>query len=244
MVVRKPSMAKRETRRMPETPPVSFAQLSAAPTPSEVTTPIPVTATMGRPFLSCVALVMRFPFCSVQARYAKPEAGFRGRSCSAKHSLHAFNQRQTLAAPIADPGHDHLRQVRWTFPEIPRSRRREQLAMLDRRAGNPDIGNELGLHAMTDIRTGIANRKADLPERDLLGRRRGLEPRRAGNDGGVRAVDLIGDGRPFLPQGCFDFAGLATIAIGAHSREPSMRARAARLRVLAALQHQDGAHIA
>src|ERR1700728_4813879 len=208
MVVRKPSVGKRETRRMPETPPVSLAQLSAVPTPSEVTTPIPVTATIGRPFLSCVALVMRLSPKVDQSMIRK------GGSCS-KRSLHALHQRETLAAPVADGGDDHLRQVRRTRSEIPRARRREQLAMLDRRAGDPNVGHKLRLDAMTDIRTGIANRKADLLERDLFGRGRRLEPRCAGDDPRVRAIDLVGDGCPFLAQGRFDFTGLAAIAIGA-----------------------------
>ena len=67
MVVRKPSVGKREMRRMPETPPVSFAQLSDVPMPSEVTTPIPVTAMIGRPFLSRVAVVIPLSFSRARA---------------------------------------------------------------------------------------------------------------------------------------------------------------------------------
>jgi hypothetical protein len=37
---------------MPDLPSTSFAQLSALPAPSEVITPMPVTTTIGRPFLS------------------------------------------------------------------------------------------------------------------------------------------------------------------------------------------------
>ncbi len=39
---------------MPERPEVSAAQLSVLPTPSEVTTPMPVTATTGLPRWSLV----------------------------------------------------------------------------------------------------------------------------------------------------------------------------------------------
>jgi hypothetical protein len=49
IVVRSPSVGKRVIAWMPEVPAVSFAQFSALPAPSEVTTPIPVTTTMGRP---------------------------------------------------------------------------------------------------------------------------------------------------------------------------------------------------
>ena len=43
------SVGKRVIGWMPERPEVSAAQLSALPTPSEVTMPMPVTATIGRP---------------------------------------------------------------------------------------------------------------------------------------------------------------------------------------------------
>jgi hypothetical protein len=53
IVVLRPSLAKRVMRWMPDSPAVSLAQLSALPAPSEVMTPMPVTTTIGRPFLSC-----------------------------------------------------------------------------------------------------------------------------------------------------------------------------------------------
>ena len=43
---------KRVMARMPDSPAVSLAQLSVLPAPSEVTTPRPVTTTIGRPILS------------------------------------------------------------------------------------------------------------------------------------------------------------------------------------------------
>ena len=48
----RPSVGKRVMRWMPDLPAVSLAQLSALPAPSEVTTPMPVTTTIGRPALS------------------------------------------------------------------------------------------------------------------------------------------------------------------------------------------------
>ena len=48
----RPSVGKREMVRIPDSPAVSFAQLSALPAPSEVTTPMPVTTTIGLPNLS------------------------------------------------------------------------------------------------------------------------------------------------------------------------------------------------
>src|SRR5450755_3379880 len=48
----RPSIGKRVTVRMPDSPAVSFFQLSVLPAPSDVTTPIPVTTTIGLPALS------------------------------------------------------------------------------------------------------------------------------------------------------------------------------------------------
>ena len=59
IVVFSPSVGKRVMVRMPDSPAVSFFQLSALPAPSEVTTPMPVTTTIGLPNLSCV--VAMFP---------------------------------------------------------------------------------------------------------------------------------------------------------------------------------------
>jgi hypothetical protein len=49
IVVFRPSVGKRVMVWMPDSPAVSFAQLSALPAPSEVTMPMPVTTTIGRP---------------------------------------------------------------------------------------------------------------------------------------------------------------------------------------------------
>src|SRR5262245_12644625 len=65
---------------MPDWPAVSFAQLSALPAPSEVMTPMPVTTTIGRPFLPCEDAISSL--------------------------LDRFDQRHALAAPMTDGGHD------------------------------------------------------------------------------------------------------------------------------------------
>ena len=52
IVVFKPSIGNRVMVRMPDSPTVSFAQLSVLPAPSEVTMPMPVTTTTGLPSLS------------------------------------------------------------------------------------------------------------------------------------------------------------------------------------------------
>ena len=49
MVVRRWAIGKRVMRWMPEVPASSLRQFSALPWPSEVSTPMPVTTTVGRP---------------------------------------------------------------------------------------------------------------------------------------------------------------------------------------------------
>src|ERR1700690_3535105 len=88
MRVLSPSVGKRVMTLMPDSPAVSFAQLSVLPAPSEVTTPRPVTTTIGRPILS-LPVVMFF---------MSPSAD-------------AFDQREGFTAPMADTGHHDLGQV-------------------------------------------------------------------------------------------------------------------------------------
>ena len=52
MVDFSPSIGKRVTVRMPDSPAISLRQLSSLPAPSDVTTPMPVTTTIGLPNLS------------------------------------------------------------------------------------------------------------------------------------------------------------------------------------------------
>src|SRR3954451_22144258 len=59
IVVFRPSIGNRVTVRIPDSPAVSFAQLSSLPAPSDVRMPIPVTTTAGLPNLSFDA-AMRF----------------------------------------------------------------------------------------------------------------------------------------------------------------------------------------
>src|SRR5205807_1945221 len=85
MVVRNASVANLVMRLIPDWPVVSFCQLSALPMPSEVTTPMPVTATGG-------------PAC------------WREDAISALLSVHRFDQGHAFAAPMADRRHHDLRQ--------------------------------------------------------------------------------------------------------------------------------------
>src|ERR1035438_3926031 len=87
MRVRRPSVGKRVMARMPDSPPVSLAQLSVLPAPSDVITPRPVTTTVGRPCLSFDDGIVR-----------PPSAG-------------PFYQCEAFAPPMPDPGHHDLLQI-------------------------------------------------------------------------------------------------------------------------------------
>jgi len=57
ILVLRPSVPKRVMEWMPDSPAVSRFQLSTFPAPSGVTRPVPVTTTIGRPALSCMAAI-------------------------------------------------------------------------------------------------------------------------------------------------------------------------------------------
>src|SRR5215472_8990490 len=122
MVVRRPSIGKRLIRRMPDWPADNFAQFSALPTPSGLTMPIPVMAMIGRPALSRLAIT-------------SPSSGF-------------FDQSEPFAAPIADPGDDHLGYAVGAVACIAASGRWKQLAVLQDGAADAEIGQELALDPM------------------------------------------------------------------------------------------------
>src|SRR5579863_4152406 len=150
MVVRSESSGKREMRRMPDFPAVNFAQLSSLPTPSEVTTPMPVMAMTGRPALSRFALGLEAALGFAEDAAMVPPFNSPVRAAPA------------LRRANCHTGDDDLGQAGRTFPGIARPRRGEQPAVLDRRAADTQIGHELGIDAMPDIRTGIADGKANL----------------------------------------------------------------------------------
>src|SRR3984893_10879726 len=81
MVVFRPSIGKRVTVRMPDSPALSFAQLSVLPAPSEVTMPMPVTTTIGLPNLSRGAVMFSPPIKSPS-------------------SLDRFDERHPFAPPV------------------------------------------------------------------------------------------------------------------------------------------------
>src|SRR5262245_60722245 len=129
-----PSVGKRVMLWIPDSPAVSFFQLSVLPAPSEVTTPIPVTTTTGLPALSFVAVI------------------------SASPSGHRLDKGEAFAAPMPDTRHHnlvqtaghrsfHARLASWS----------EQLTMADCDRGERDIHGKLRLQPMAEICT----RRAD-----------------------------------------------------------------------------------
>src|ERR687896_593869 len=107
---------------MPDSPAERRAQLSSLPSPKEVTTPYPVTTTIGRPALSVFAAI------------SSPSAG-------------RFDQRQTFAPPMPDAGHDYLvdRALGRRFDSrfIPR---RKEFTTADNGRGQRNIHGKLRLH--------------------------------------------------------------------------------------------------
>src|SRR6202047_1887638 len=100
IVVFKPSMGKRVTVRMPDTPAVSFAQLSVLPAPSDVTTPIPVTTTIGLPNLSRGAVMISPPV---------PRSNL----------LHGLDQGHAFALPMTGPDDHNLGRRLGYFKFLP-----------------------------------------------------------------------------------------------------------------------------
>src|SRR6478735_5863640 len=93
MRVFKPSVGKRVMALMPDSPAVSFAQLSVLPAPSDVTMPRPVTTTSGRPF--CLCPLSSFALLS---RCARPARGLRLASARRRSPRLEIHPR-SLAAP-------------------------------------------------------------------------------------------------------------------------------------------------
>src|SRR5882757_10805379 len=125
MVVFSPSIGKRVTVRMPDSPAVSFVQLSSLPAPSEVTTPMPVTTTIGLSSLSRGAAMI-------------PPSNW-------KLLIDRLDQRHAFALPVTGPHDDNLgRSPRLFNLESGRVVRREQRTARDRKCRQRKTERELG----------------------------------------------------------------------------------------------------
>src|SRR5262245_19519392 len=125
MRVFRPSVGKRLMVLMPDSPAVSFAQLSALQAPNEVTTPRPVTTTSGRPDLSLPVAIFRSP------------------------SANAFDQCQAFASPVPNTRYDGLCQLsgHWLL-QTGRVTGRKQTSMTKRNGSQCDIHRKLRLQSM------------------------------------------------------------------------------------------------
>src|SRR6266480_239423 len=124
IVVLRPSLAKRVMRRMPDSPAVSLAQLSALPAPSEVITPMPVTTTTGCPLLPD----------AIQAS-----------------SADRFNKRHALSAPVTDGRDCDPVERAFILPFESRGiRRREQLFATEHKRGKRNVHGKLRLKPVSE----------------------------------------------------------------------------------------------
>src|ERR1039458_9168423 len=213
----RPSVAKRVMAGMPDSPAVSLAQLSVLPAPSEVTTPSPVTTTIGRPILSFVDGILCSP------------------------SANPVDQSEGFASPMSDTGHHDLAQFGAHRAFQPgRVAGREQTTMAERDRGQRHIHGELRFQPMTEIGTGGAYGKVVMNDEEgaLLGGR-GAGAGGAGEHRGVAGFHLVLDLVPQPRERGGDRARLAAAAVGEHGGEPRQRLGAARLGMFARLDHQE-----
>src|SRR5882724_9663866 len=180
IVVRKPSVGKRVSVRMPDSPAVSFSQLSVLPAPSEVTTPIPVTTTIGRPNLSRAAVMLSPPFVPVRPASWLPE------SCLPESwLLDRLDQSHAFAPPVPGPDHHNLgRRLRHFNLHARGIAGRKQGAARHRQRRKAKSQRKLGLHGVAELRAGRAHDEFRmLGEEGAFLRGRRLGAGRAGDDG-------------------------------------------------------------
>ena len=111
-------------RWMPERPAVSAAQLSSLPWPSEVTTPMPVTATSGRPCLSRSAIWLLLKrFDQPHGAFAAPMAdgGDERLAAPRPRAISAGGERDAARAPALPIVWPTRSPVAWTLPPGARS---------------------------------------------------------------------------------------------------------------------------
>src|ERR1700712_1421656 len=168
MVVFRPSIGKRVTVRIPDSPAVTFAQLSVLPAPSEATMPMPVTTTIGLPNLSRGAVMFPSP--------AEPS-----------WSRDRLDERHAFAAPVSGANDYNLaRRARHFNLEPGGIIGRKQRSPRKRQRRQGYSKRELGLHGVTEHGPGGPHRELRMPfkERSFLGGHR-LGAGGAGDDGAI-----------------------------------------------------------
>src|SRR5262249_31295492 len=167
--------------------------------------------------------------------FGKPVPTFPGYALASD-----LDQSQAFAAPMADPGDHDLRQ--WTLHRSLKSgvvASRKQVALADRKRGNREVHRELWLRPVTDMGAGCPHGKLRVigEEGALLVRCR-LRSGRPGDNGGLRAIDVAGDLLPHRLQACAHCSLAAVRTVGDDGGEARNRPCAARLRMLARLEHE------
>src|SRR6516164_10403621 len=187
------SVGKRVIARIPDLPAVSLAQLSVLPAPSDVTTPMPVTTTMGRPDLSRNCAISVLP----------------------KRS-NWFQQREAFAAPMADPGDDCAsKPSRHRLLDPGRIKRWKQFTVIQGKRRNCNIHAELRLKAVSEMASRRANRNVRVARQEgALFRSGWLGPRGAGNDRGARVGNT--QLRPHPLEAGFDRSWTARAGLHRH----------------------------
>ncbi len=156
-----------------------------------------------------------------------------------------LHQRQTLAAPVPDAGHQRLRERAAGRPlESGRIVRGEQLRPVATRWPRARRSSRIAAppHDRYGCRWRAPQVRDGAPRKARSSAVAGSTPVRAGNECAAGAAH---GGRDLVPQPAERRGDVAGLAVGAridHAREPRQRLRAAGLGVVAALQHQEGAH--
>src|SRR5262245_59696203 len=234
MVVFRPSIGKRVTVRMPDSPDVSLSQLSFFPAPSEVTTPMPVTTTIGQPSLSRGA-----DMCPLVKRLERASA------CAAEPArwlLDRLDQSETFALPMAGTLDDNLVRSAGLFNLKPGGVvGREQRAARDRERRQRQAQRKLGFQRLAeDGPRGPHGIAGVLLQESLFLRSHRVHAGRAGNQ--IAGVAGQAELRPHPLQRLFDRSRLlARSEIGEHTTQPRIRLGPARRGMLARLQHQEHA---
>src|SRR5262245_24658878 len=202
MVVRSASVGNRLMRWMPDSPAVSLRQLSAMPVPSEVTTPMPVTATgaligpLGEDAISFSlrALLVARPYLSVL-----------------RPSAHGFHERHAFAAPVANGrDHDLLDRACQLALDARRVAGREQFLVSQRQCCKRYVHRKLWLKGVAHIGAGRAHRHVRYSrEEGAFPRCGGLGARCTRDHGGVAGRQLRRERGPHARERGLDGIALA-----------------------------------
>src|SRR3954452_25161937 len=223
IVVFKPSIGKRVMVRMPDSPAVSFAQLSSLPAPSDVRMPMPVTTTIGLPNLS-------------------RDAAMISPLIPRRRLLDRLDQCHAFASPMARPGDDNLGRRLGHFNL--QSRRivgRKQFSARDRKRRQREAQWKLCFQSVAEHRPRGAHRVTGMPAQKgfFLGGNR-FDAGGAGDE--ATTVVEVAELRPKPLQRVRHLSGLLALRpIGNYVAQPRIRLCTARFCVRPGLNDKKGA---